>query len=367
MSTHSDEGGTFTPSLPPPPCALVRTSVAGRDGEAAPSPLITVVLPVRGVAEYLPECLDSILCQPMTPGGLEVIAVDDASPDACGAILDERAGHEPRLRVIHLPQRVGPGPARTRGLAEATGDYIWFVDPDDLVTAGCLHHIAGRLLAGRPDVLLLDYLTLHPGGRTEPSHGAALLIAPATGQAATLALADRPALIDRTMTAWSKVISRQFLAGLGLTFPPGIHEDVAVSCTLLLRAGRIGLLGQVCYLYRQRGGSFLATPSLDHFSIFGAYEQVFGLLPADGPVTAAVFGRAIEHYSSILASGLVPKPARREYFARMHEDFRRYGPPGYRRPPGLRGLRIAMVERNAYRAYALTAPLNRLRVALRAH
>lgn len=50
----------------------------------------------------------------------------------------------------------------------------------------------------------------------------------------------------------------------------------------------------------------------------------------------------------------------------MHEDFLRYGPPGYRRPPGLRGLRTAMIERNAYRAYTLIAPLNRLRVTLRA-
>ncbi len=341
--------------------------MTGPGETASRAPLITVVLPVRGVEAYLPECLDSILCQPGPPGGLEVIAVDDASPDTCGAILDARAAREPRLRVIHLPERVGPGPARTRGLAEAAGDYLWFVDPDDVVTGDCLRRIGGRLLADGPDVLLLDYLTRYADGRTEPSHAAALLAAPPAGQPATLTLADRPALIERTMTSWSKVISRRFLAGLGLTFPPGIHEDVAVSATLLLRASRIGLLDRVCYLYRRRSGSFLATPSLDHFSIFGAYEQVLGLLPANGPVASAVFGRAIEHYSSILASGLVPRQARREYFTRMHEDFLRYGPPGYRRPPGLRGLRIAMIERNAYRAYILTAPLNRLRVALRAH
>jgi len=339
--------------------------VTGPGETATAGPLITVVLPVRGVEEYLPECLDSLLCQPGPPGGLEVIAVDDASPDGCGAILDARAAREPRLRVIHLPEQVGPGPARTRGLAEAAGCYLWFVDPDDLITGDSLTRIAGRLRRDRPDVLLLDYRTLHPDGHTVPSHGAGLLAAPPAGQTATLTLTARPALINRTMTVWSKIVRRRFLTGLGLTFPPGIHEDVAVSCTLLLRAGRIGLLDRVCYLYRRRGGSFLATPSLDHFSIFGAYGQVFRQLPADVPVAVAVFGRAIEHYSSILASGLVPKRARREYFTRMHQDFRHYGPPGYRRPAGLRGLRVAMIERNAYRAYALTAPLNNLRLALR--
>src|SRR5215831_4762560 len=150
-------------------------------------PLISVVLPVGNVAEFLPACLDSVLGEPGQPGGdLEVIAVDDASRDGCGSILDRRAGQEPRLRVIHLAENAGPGPARMRGLAEATGAYVWFVDPDDLLADGAL-------------------------------------AAPAT-----LTLAERPALLDRTMTVWSKVFRREFLLGQGVCFPPGIHEDVPV-------------------------------------------------------------------------------------------------------------------------------------------
>ena len=72
-------------------------------GRAAGGPLISVVLAVRGAGEYLPGCLDSILGQPGPPAGIEVIAVDDASPDDCGAILDARAAADPRLRVVHLP------------------------------------------------------------------------------------------------------------------------------------------------------------------------------------------------------------------------------------------------------------------------
>src|SRR5215471_5853035 len=150
-------------------------------------PLISVVLPVGNVAEFLPACLDSVLGEPGQPGGdLEVIAVDDASRDGCGAILDRRAGQEPRLRVIHLAENAGPGPARMRGLAEATGAYVWFVDPDDLLADG-------RLAAGRPDVLLIDYLILGSSGRTQPSPGAALLAAPPAAAPATLTLAERPA------------------------------------------------------------------------------------------------------------------------------------------------------------------------------
>jgi CDP-glycerol glycerophosphotransferase len=336
------------------------------------APLLSIILPVSGVEEYLPGCLGSVFGQPGPPGGVEVIAVDDASPDSCGAILDDWARREPRLRVIHLPRPAGPGPARMRGLAEAAGDFVWFVDPDDLLTQGCLAWIAGRLRDHRPDVLMLGYRILQPSGRSEPGPGPELL---AGAGVSAITLADRPALINRTMTSWSKVLRRSFLAGLGVTFPPGIHEDIGVSCAALLTARRIVLLDRECYLYRRRGGSFLATPSRAHFAIFSSYEQVFALMDArrDGPerppvtpaVRAAVFGRAIEHYSTVLANGLVPRSARREFFRRMTRDFHRYLPPGYHRPAGLRGLKIALIGRGAYRAYEILGPLNSARVALR--
>lgn len=337
------------------------------------APLISVVLPVGNVAEFLPACLDSVLGpdRPAGPADLEVIAVDDASSDGCGGILDRRAGQDPRLRVIHLAGNAGPGPARMRGLAEAAGTYVWFVDPDDLLADGAAAAVTTELTRSRPDVLLIDYLILGSSGQTRPSPGAALLAAPPGAAAsATLTLAERPALIDRTMTVWSKVFRREFLLGLGVCFPPGIHEDVPVSCAALLGAERIALLDRVCYLYRRRRRSFLATVSMDHFSIFSSYEQVFARLDAGaGPATgagvrAALFGRAIEHYSTVLASGLVPRRARRAFFRRMAADYRRYRPPGYRRPPGLRGLKFALIERDAYPAYLVLGPLNNARVAV---
>lgn len=343
-------------------------------GRAA-APLVSVVLPVRDVAEFLPGCLDSVLAAPGQPAGaagLEVIAVDDSSADGCGRILDDRAARDPRLRVIHLAEPAGPGPARMRGLAEATGTYVWFVDPDDLLADGALAAVTAELARARPDVLLLDYLIVDASGGTRPSPGAALLAARPAGAGATLTLADRPALVDRTMTVWSKVFRRDFLAGLHVCFPPGIHEDVPVSCAALLSAERIALLDRVCYLYRRRRRSFLATASMGHFSIFSSYQRVFALMDAadDGPapvttpVRAAVFGRAIEHYSTVLASGLVPRRARREFFHRMAADYRRYRPAGYRRPPGPRGLKVALIGRDAYWAYLVLSPVNDARVAM---
>jgi CDP-glycerol glycerophosphotransferase len=331
-------------------------------------PLISVVLPVAGVEEYLAGCLDSVLGQPLA--GIEVIAVDDASPDRCGEILDTRASLDPRLRVIHLAESVGPGPARDLGLAQATGEYVWFVDPDDLLTAGAMEAVGRALADTHPDVLLIDYRSLHASGRTEPSLGGSL-----RGYRGTGTLAQWPALINRTMTSWSKLIRREFLGQVGVPFPAGIHEDVPVTCAVLLSAGRIAVLDRVCYLYRRRQRSFLATKSMGHFAIFASYAQVFAIMdetcwPADRPpITAAVrqaaFTRAIEHYSTVLSSGLVPGRARRDYFHHMAADFRRYRPAGYLAPPGARGTKFHLVERDAWWRYAILEPLNQARVAAR--
>jgi CDP-glycerol glycerophosphotransferase len=329
-------------------------------------PLISVVIPVHGVEDYLDRCLDSVLGEPAP--SLEVIAVDDASPDGCGVILAAR--RDPRLRVISTPAALGPGPARDLGAKEATGEYVWFVDGDDELAEGALAAVAGALTRLRPDVLIVDFENLYPDGTTSPSGGARYLAGPETRT-----LADHPALIHLTMTAWSKVFRRDFLAGLSISFGssgPAPHEDVPVSTMALLTAERIGVLNRVCYRYRRaRRGSYLAAASVANFNIFGAYQQIFKYLaertdaraPITPPVYAAVFERAIWHYTTLLP--LVPRRRRREFFHRMSADFRRWRPGGFRFPPGLRGVKFRLAARDAYWAYSLLDPVNQLRVGLR--
>src|SRR5215470_11420089 len=299
-------------------------------------PLISVVIPVHGVEDYLDRCLDSVLTDTAVP--VEVIAVDDASPDRCGAILAARP--DPRLRVLTAPVAGGPGAARDLGAKEATGEYVWFVDGDDELAEGALAAAAEALAELRPDVLAIDYENIYPDGTTSPSDGARYLDDQGTGP-----LADHPGLIHLPMTAWSKVFRRDFLAGLGVSFgstAPGPHEDVPVTTLALLTAGRIGVLDRVCYRYRRtRAGSYLAAVSDANFNIFGSYQQVFNYFaeraelraPVTPPaVYAAVFERAIWHYTTLIP--LVPRRRRREFFHRMSADFRRWRPDGFRFPPG---------------------------------
>ncbi len=284
-----------------------------------------------------------------------------------GAILGRRAAADPRLRVIHLPRSGGPGPARMRGLAAATGAYVWFADPDDLLTGGSLAAVADRLDRDRPDVLLLDYRILLPvrPDRAEPGGRAA-------GRPGLRGHPRGPARAGQPHhDAVEQGIPAGVLAGLGVTMPPGIHEDVPMSAACAAARGADRAAGPGV-LPVPAAGSLLATPSMGHFSIFASYARVFALLDSGeaaagntGAVRAAVFGRTMEHYSSILANGLVPRPARRQFFGRMAADFRDYRPPGYQNPPGLRGLKAALISRDAYWAYTMLARANNARVTAR--
>ena len=94
-------------------------------------PLISVIVPVYKVEPYLRRCIDSIRNQTYT--NLEIILVDDGSPDNCGHICDEYAQKDKRILVIHQ-ENGGLSAARNSGLARCTGAYIGFVDSDD-----CIH------------------------------------------------------------------------------------------------------------------------------------------------------------------------------------------------------------------------------------
>ena len=89
---------------------------------------ISVIIPVYNVEPYLRQCLDSVVNQ--TYKNLEIIIIDDGSPDNCGAICDEYAAKDKRIQVIHK-ENCGLSAARNDGLARATGEWIAFVDSDD--------------------------------------------------------------------------------------------------------------------------------------------------------------------------------------------------------------------------------------------
>ncbi|MFG3419394.1 glycosyltransferase family 2 protein [Micromonospora sp. NPDC048063] len=324
--------------------------------EPTQAPLLSIVVPVYGVEPYLYQCLESIRADIPAgeAGAVELIAVDDASPDRCGEMLRSYAAGRVGIRTVHLTDNVGLGLARNAGLDEATGAYVWFVDSDDWLPPGTIPAVLDRLRRDRPDVLMLDHLRVHEGGRREVDASSHLL----RGVPGVVRLADRPQLLKVQHTAWNKVVRRGFMAELELRFFPGWYEDIPFSHPLLIGAERISVLDRVCYLYRQgRLGAITSTRSRRHFDAFDQYERLFDWLDRHAPderLRAELFTLMISHYLVVAGNdGRLHPRLRRAFFRRVAEHYRRYLPDvGYSRPAGVAGLKHRLVGRNSYLAYA---------------
>ncbi|MFC0029232.1 CDP-glycerol glycerophosphotransferase family protein [Micromonospora chaiyaphumensis] len=317
--------------------------------------LISFVVPAFKVQGYLRECLDSILDQPFDD--VEVIGIDDASPDDSGEILVEYAERDPRVHPVRLAENVGLGPARNIGLDRATGEYVWFVDGDDWLVPGCLPHVADRLRATRPDVLIVDHVRAH--WNNVGTRSAMRDVFPEPPGEATFRLRERPETLRLLHTAWNRLVRRDFLVGQGLRFAPGWYEDVSFSYPVLLAAERIGVLNRVCLNYRQRRtGAITRTRGDRHFEVFAQWHRVFRLMDQWGPAVVdglrpAVFERMIWHYLTVLGNGQRIAPELRPpFFAQIHADYVRFLPPeGYPVPPGLEGVKHRLVATGRWRVF----------------
>ncbi|SEQ26848.1 CRISPR system Cascade subunit CasB [Streptomyces sp. yr375] len=314
-------------------------------------PRFSVIVPAYKVQAYLHECLESVLSQ--SYADLELIAVDDRSPDACGDIIDEFAARDARVRAVHLPHNVGLGLARNAGLAQARGDYLLFLDSDDTLTPDALRAIADRLKdTGEPDVLVYDYASTYWSGEAVRNKFADQL---GEEGPAPFTLADRPGLLRVLMVAWNKAYRREFVESVGLTFPPGYYEDTPWTYPALLAAKTLATLDRVCVHYRQRRrGSILSTTSRGHFDVFEQYDRVFAFVeqrPELAEWRPVLFRRMVDHLSTVFTKrDRLPRGSRAEFLRRARAHYRRYRVPGASVPLRSR-LRHTLVHFGVHRTY----------------
>jgi glycosyltransferase involved in cell wall biosynthesis len=207
-------------------------------------PLISVVVPAYDVAAYLPACLDSLLAQ--THDHLEVIVVDDGSTDASGAIADEYAARDPRVRVVHTANR-GLGAARNEGLRHVTGDYLAFADSDDLVPPTAYAAMVRQLRRAGGDFVTGNIVQLH-GDRELQLRWMHRLHRKRLAVTVDL----HPEILGDVF-AWNKLFRRDFWDGLGLAWPEGTrYEDQPTTTVAYLQAQRFSVVPDVVYQWRIR-------------------------------------------------------------------------------------------------------------------
>lgn len=126
--------------------------------------LVSVIVPIYQVEPYLEKCVDSILAQ--TYSELEVILVDDGSPDNCGAICDRYAEQDTRVHVVHK-ENGGVSSARNAGLDAASGTYVMFTDADDCPDPDLVETMVRALEQNDADLVTVDFRAVTPSGTKE--------------------------------------------------------------------------------------------------------------------------------------------------------------------------------------------------------
>ncbi len=205
--------------------------------------MISVIVPVYKVEPYLRQCVESILNQ--TYRDIEVLLIDDGSPDRCGEICDEYARKDQRIRVFHTENR-GLSAARNLGLKEAKGEYIGFVDSDDWIEPDMYEVLLKRMQETGADIgvcgLWFEFAT-----KSVESPCSDALYDPAS---AIYALICGDLKIQVMNKLWSIETARM------LRFPEGhVFEDIFTVHHVLLKAERVASVGKTMYRYRQRKGS----------------------------------------------------------------------------------------------------------------
>lgn len=225
-------------------------------------PWLSLLFPMYRVEPWVGACIESL--QGQLTDDIELIFVDDASPDGSAALVQRRL---PQARVIRQPHNLGVSAARNRLLDEARGEYLWFIDPDDLVEPGALVRLKQQIDQHRPDLLSCDFRIFDDGPSTasiKPRHRHMVSFEGPAGVLMTrVDQCLRGFFVHGQFHPWSKVVRRACWPAT-LRFPEGrVFEDMALYPRLFLHTPRHLHVAEVWIAYRQRGGSLLSELNPD--------------------------------------------------------------------------------------------------------
>lgn len=211
-------------------------------------PLISIIIPVYKVEKYLEKCIKSVLNQ--TYSNLQIILVDDGSPDNCGEICDKYANIDKRIEVIHK-KNGGLSDARNVGLKAATGEYIGFVDSDDYVSKDMFQTLYNTLINTNSDVSICNFYTVVGGKNIVKNLDNGIEI---------YSKIDilKEILLDKKIQsyAWNKLYKKELFKNI--EYPVGKkYEDIGTTFYLLEKCDKIAVTGSPEYYYLTREDSIV--------------------------------------------------------------------------------------------------------------
>lgn len=208
-------------------------------------PLVSVIIPVYGVEQWLPATLSSLVAQ--THREWEAVIVDDGALDRSGELAEEWAAQDSRIRVLHTAN-AGLGAARNEGTRHAQGDYLAFLDGDDILPPTAYAALVAALESSGSDFAVGSMARLEDDRLIEPiwirrTHNPGLT---------TARIAQRPRLLGDVF-AWNKLFRRTWWEASELTWPTGVRYEDQPTITRAFLGGAFDVLPDVVYHWRIRG------------------------------------------------------------------------------------------------------------------
>lgn len=212
-------------------------------------PVLSIIVPVYGVEDYVGDCLDSILAASGFTKHCELVIVDDGSKDGSMAIVERRCAGIANVTIIRQAN-AGLSAARNTGLANARGRYLWFVDSDDEICADAITTLTACIARFSPDVIAFEFATMG-GSLDRPPY---LAVFDQVVDPVQFIASGRP-----PSPVQFYAFSRDLIERNGQAFTPGIyHEDTLFTPLALVRARSLVRLRATCYRYRLlRPGSIM--------------------------------------------------------------------------------------------------------------
>lgn len=206
---------------------------------------ISVIVPVYNCEAFLPACIDSILRQ--THEDLEIILVDDGAKDGSGAICDDYAAKDSRIRVIHQANQ-GVSTARNNGVAAAKGDMVTFVDSDDTIEPDMYEVLVKLALDHKADIAHCGYRKIHFDGSYRDILGTGVLLVQNSMEASECILKGQ----YFTGSPWTKLYRKELFEDIRFDPKLKINEDILMNVQIFQKAERLVFYDVPKYCYYER-------------------------------------------------------------------------------------------------------------------
>ncbi len=248
------------------------------------SKLVSVVLPIYNVEKYLEKCIETVVNQ--TYKSLEIILVDDGSPDNCPVICDKWAEKDDRIKVVHK-QNAGLGMARNTGIENATGEYICFFDSDDFVDLKTIEKAYSSIEKHSADIVCFGFNSVDSNGNLICEH----IPTPPKNvfEGEEVQTEFLPNLIyslptdnwNLNMSSWTAMFSMKLIRKNSWKFVSErevLSEDIYSLIELYKYVNKVAVLNEAFYFYRENDKSLSRTYRKDRFErVIKCYEQTYGL------------------------------------------------------------------------------------------